>query len=410
MRVALVTPYSWTVPGGVNHHIEHLAAELEARGHEPWIIAPVGVLSPIRRSFDSRRQKAAERFIPMGTAVPLPSNGSRAYISVNPRAVMRMDRALRLGRFDVLHVHEPGTPSVSLAALFLATCPVVGTFHAALDASWAYELAPWLGRMGMDRIDVRIAVSEAAREYPARMFPGDFRIIPNGVTVEKYTPAIGAAKVKGRVFFIGRAEKRKGLGVLLHAFVRLRKRLPHATLVIAGATRAQALEASRLGYGPPLDLEGVEALGWVLDDEKIAQLACAEVMCAPSVAAESFGIVLAEAMAAGVPIVASDLPGYRSVLRDGEAGRLVPPGEPALLADALYEVLQDGGERRRLTTAGLAAAEKLSWKRVTDEIVAAYEDALAAGDRPGVHGLPGRPWFGRALLEYRLTGGRAGRE
>jgi phosphatidylinositol alpha-mannosyltransferase len=345
----------------------------------------------------------------MGTAVPLPSNGSRSYISVNPRVVLRMDRAVRHGRFDVLHVHEPGVPSVSLAAVFLATSPVVGTFHAALESSWGYEYAPWLGRMGMERLDVRIAVSEAAREFPARLYPGDYRIIPNGVTVEKYAPAVGATKVKGRVFFIGRAEKRKGLGVLLHAFARLRRRLPHVTLVIAGATRGQALEASRLGYGPPLDLEGVEALGWVIDDEKIAQLAKAEVVCAPSLAAESFGIVLAEAMAAGVPVVASDLPGYRSVLGNGEAGRLVPPGEPALLADALYDLLQDADERRRLAAAGLATAQRLSWARVTDEIITAYEDALAVGDRPGIHGLPGRPWFGRALLEYTRTGGQAGR-
>ena len=188
-------------------------------------------------------------------------------------------------------------------------------------------------------------------------YPGDYRIIPNGVSVGKYAPAVGAAKVKGRVFFIGRAEKRKGLGVLLHAFARLRRRMPHASLVIAGATRGQALEASRLGYGPPLDLAGVEALGWVVDDEKVAQLGKAEVVCAPSLAAESFGIVLAEAMAAGVPVVASDLPGYRSVLRDGEAGRLVPPGDPALLAEALYEMLQDDEKRRRLAVAGLAAAE-----------------------------------------------------
>ncbi|MCX6374402.1 MAG: glycosyltransferase [Actinobacteria bacterium] len=169
------------------------------------------------------------------------------------------------------------------------------------------------------------------------------------------------------------------------------------------------MEASRLAYGPPLDLAGVEALGWVADDEKVAQLGQAEVVCAPSLAAESFGIVLAEAMAAGVPVVASDLPGYRSVLLDGEAGRLVPPGQPALLADALYDVLQDDHERQRLRAAGLAAAQRLSWGRVTDEILDAYEDALAAGDRPGIHGLPGRPWFGRALLDYGLTKGRAGR-
>ena len=410
MRVGLVTPYSWTVPGGVNHHIEHLAAELEARGHEPWIIAPVGALTPRRRTVDSRRQPWAEHFIPMGTAVPIPSNGSRSYLGINPRVALRMDRALRYGRFDVLHVHEPGVPWVGLAAVFLATSPVVATFHAALESSFGYEYMPWLGRLGMDRIDVRIAVSEAAREFPARLYPGDYRVIPNGVTAELYAPAIGVTKVKSRVLFIGRAERRKGLRVLLEAFARLRTRVPEASLVIAGASRRQVAEEARTGFGTSLDVTGVEALGWVADEEKVAQLGEAEVLCAPSLAAESFGIVLAEGMAAGVPVVASDLPGYRAVLRDGAAGRLVPPGDPEALAGALEALLGDEDERRRLAAVGLAAAADLSWCRVTDEIVKAYEDAVAVGDRPGYHGLPGRPWFGRALLDYTLSGGRAGRD
>ena len=329
MRVGLVTAYSWTVPGGVNHHVEHLAAELEARGHEAWIIAPVGALSPGRRAVDSRRHPNAERFIPMGTTVPIPSNGSRAYLNTSPRVVMRMDRAVRSRRFDLMHVHEPFTPSVAMAAVLLAASPVVGTFHAALEKSTAYDSMAWLLRILNKRLDVRIAVSEAAREFPASRYPDAFRIIPNGVSVEKYAPAVGAAKVKGRVLFIGRAERRKGLIVLLPAFALLRERLPHATLVIAGASRRQVADVSRLAAGAPFDLTGVEALGWVDDEEKVAQLAKAEVLCAPSLSAESFGIVLAEGMAAGVPVVASDLPGYRSVLGDGEAGRLVHPASRA---------------------------------------------------------------------------------
>ncbi|MBE0528228.1 MAG: glycosyltransferase [Thermoleophilia bacterium] len=376
MRVGLVTPYSWTVPGGVNHHIEHLAAELEERGHEPWIIAPMGVLSPTRRAMDSRRQLAAERFIPMGTAVPLPSNGSRAYISINPRVVLRMDRALRYGRFDVLHIHEPGVPSVSLAAVFLAASPVVATFHAALSSSFGYEYFEWLGHMGMKRIDVCIAVSEAAREFPASLFPCDFRIIPNGVAVEKYAPALGAAKVEGRILFIGRAEKRKGLGVLLHAFKELRQRLPHATLVIAGATRGQALEESRVGLGPPLDLEGVEALGWVADDEKVALLAEAEVVCAPSLAAESFGIVLAEAMASGRAVVASDIPGYRSVVQPGVNGVVSPPGNVPALAEAIVALVEDPERRAALAQRGRVRALEFAWPHITDRIEAVYRDVL----------------------------------
>ncbi|MFA4965068.1 MAG: glycosyltransferase family 4 protein [Thermoleophilia bacterium] len=408
MRVGLVTPYSWTVPGGVNNHVEYLSAELEGRGHEVWIIAPVGALTPRRRSVDSRQQPWAERFIPMGAAVPVPSNGSRAYLGLSPRVFTRMDRALRYGRFDVVHVHEPCTPTVAGAAVLLASSPVVGTFHAALVRSFGYERLAWLAAAVMRCIDVRIAVSEAAREYPAGRFPGDYRIIPNGLAVEKYAPALGAAKVKGRILFIGRADRRKGLSVLLPAFARLRERLPHASLVIAGASRRQVFEAARTSLFEAPDLRGVEPLGWVADDVKVAQLAEAELVCAPSLAAESFGIVLAEAMAAGVPVVASDLPGYRSVLRGGIAGRLVPPGEPSALADALAELLGDEERRRRLAAAGIAAAADLSWRHVTDAIVTAYEDSLIAGARRGSSGLPGPAWFGHAVAQCVVAGSRSG--
>ncbi len=408
MRVGLVSPYSWTVPGGVNHHVEHLAEELEKRGHETWIIAPVGAVTPARRSVDSRRQAMAERFIPMGSAFPMPSNGSLAYLNFSPQVFARMDRAIRYTRFDVLHVHEPATPIVSGLAVAMATSPVIGTFHAALDASPFYDGFKPIASAVMRRIDVRVAVSEAARAFPQSRFPGPYRIIPNGIPVEKYAPAVGAPKVRGRIVFVGRAERRKGLGVLLQAFTLLRERAPHATLVVAGATRRQMLETDRNGTGLPVDLAGVEALGWVADEEKIAHLGAAEILCAPSLAAESFGIVLAEAMAAGVPVVASDLPGYRAVLRDGQAGRLTPPGDPVALADALYDVLEDEEERRRLTAAGSAAAAELSWSRITGRIIEAYEDALAAPRVRGLHGLPGRPSFGRAMLEYAVWSRRSG--
>lgn len=396
------------MPGGVNHHIEHLAAELEARGHEPWIIAPVGAMTPARRHVDSRRQAVTERFIPMGNALPVPTNGSLAYVNCSPQIGGRMDRAIRYSRFDILHVHEPCTPAVAMMAVLMATSPVVGTFHAALESSFLYDRGRFLATPVMKRVDVRIAVSEAARSFPQSRYPGPFRIIPNGVPVEKYAPAVGAAKVPGRILFVGRAEPRKGLGVLLQAFALLRKRMPDATLVVAGATRRQVLETERVGSDLPVDLTGVEALGWVDDEVKVAQLGEAEILCAPSRAAESFGIVLAEGMAAGVPVVASNLPGYRAVLRDGEAGRLTPPGDPVALAEALYGLLQDEAERRRLTAAGIAAAADLSWAQITDRIVEAYEDALAMPRVRGLHGLPGRPAGYRALLEYAIWARRSG--
>ncbi len=383
MRIGLVTPYSWTVPGGVNHHVEHLAAELEERGHEAWIMAPVGAMSLFsRRSVDGHRNAVAERFIPMGAAFSFPANGSRAHMAISPHAFWRVEQALRYHHFDLLHVHEPCVPMISPAAILLADVPVVGTFHAALERSFGYEHLRSLVVALMRRIDVRIAVSEAARDYPARCYPGEYRIIPNGIAAEKYAPAVGARKVEGRILFIGRAEQRKGLGVLLDAFAEVRARLPHASLVVAGATLAEVAEAARARRRPP-DLAGVEALGWVVEEQKVAQLAAAQVVCTPSLAGESFGIVLAEAMAAGVPVVASDLPGYRAVLQDGEAGRLVPPNQPAQLAAALLELLNEEALRRKLVAAGLVAADRLSWKYVTDAIMQSYDDAIVRMQRSG---------------------------
>jgi phosphatidyl-myo-inositol alpha-mannosyltransferase len=406
VRVGLVSPYSWTVPGGVNHHVEHLAEELGARGHETWIIAPVGALTPSRRQVDSRRHKHTERFIPMGNGVPVPTNGSMAYVNFSPQIMARMDRAIRYGRFDVIHVHEPCTPMVAMMSVLMAASPVVATFHAALEKSAFYDHGRFAAAAVMRRLDVRIAVSEAARSFPESRFPGEFRIIPNGVPVEDYLPARSVAKTRGRILFVGRAEPRKGLGVLLQAFTLLKKRAPHATLVVAGATHRQVLETERNGI--PTDLTGVDALGWVDDRDKVEQLGEAEILCAPSLAAESFGIVLAEGMAAGVPVVASDLKGYRAVLRDGEAGRLTPPGDPVALADALFDLLEDGEERRRLTAAGIAAAEELSWARITDLIEEAYRDALASPRVRGVHGLPGRPPYPHAVMEYVIWATRTG--
>jgi phosphatidylinositol alpha-mannosyltransferase len=400
VRIGLVSPYSWTVPGGVNHHVEHLAAELEERGHEPWILAPVGAPVLSRRSVGSRRHPSAERFVPLGGALPLPANGSRAYMALFPQAMARVDRAIRFGRFDLLHVHEPFTPLVAAAAVLFATSPVVGTFHAARDPETSFEGLEWVIREIARRVDVRIAVSEAAQVWSATRYGGEYRIIPNGVSVERLLPARDAEKVDGRILFIGRADPRKGLQVLLPAFAQVRQHLPRASLVIAGATERQVHETVRGLSRDPLDLGGVEALGWVDHDEKVAQLGRAQLVCAPSLDGESFGIVLAEAMAAGVPVVASDLPGYRAVLKSGGCGRLVPPGDVAALGESLAELLGDPDERRRLTAAGTAAAEDLSWRRVTDSILAAYDDALATPARRGHHGLPGRPWLGRALVEY----------
>lgn len=408
MRVGLVTPYSWMIPGGVNQHVEHLAHELERRGHEAWILAPAGVVAPSWRPPNGRRlSAAAERFVPLGTACAVRSNGSRAYVTLSPRVLLRVERALRRQRFDLVHVHEPFVPLVSAAAVVLASSPVVATFHAALDSAPLYHVLPATLRELAARIDVRIAVSDLAWAYPARLLPGDYRIIPNGVSMDEYTASAGRTRVPGRICFVGRAEPRKGLGVLVRAFTSVRRRHPQATLHVVGATHRQMMEQLHVGSGQTLDLAGVEVYGWVTDEEKAEQLAQAQIVCVPSLTSESFGIVLAEAMAAGAPVVASDLPGYRSVLRDGAAGRLVPPNDVPRLAACLDELLRDPEERERLATAGRVVARELSWPHVADQILAVYDEALRVGARSRAHG---RPSGLIARLSWDLTRALAARD
>ena len=370
MRVGLVTPYSWTVPGGVNDHIANLAYQLERRGHEPWVLGPVG--GPGRS-----RQQLPERFIPVGSAVPFRSNGSKAYINTCFWMLQRMERILAANPFDILHCHEPCTPSVSASVVMRRNAPVVGTFHAALSDSLLYRYLHPLAKWVIESLTVRIAVSDAAKEFVEARFGGEYRIIPNGVAVERYRAAREGQRLPGRILFIGRAEPRKGLGVLLRAFVRLRERHPEATLVLVGPMWAHVHAlADRPGSGLPWPIPGIAALGRVTDEVKVAEMATAEVLCVPSVEGESFGIVLAEGLAAGLPVVASDLPGYRSVLRDGRAGVLVPPGDDEELARALHALLADEARRRALAEAGTVVAEELSWERVADQVIRAYEDAL----------------------------------
>lgn len=402
LRIGLATPYSWTVPGGVNAHVEQLAAELERRGHRTWVLAPVGVVVG-RRRVDSRRVHSAVRLAPMGTSVPIRSNGSFAYLNVSPGVVMRMDRTIRELRLDVLHVHEPFTPSVAMAAVLLAASPVVGTFHAATADTSMYDRWAWLNRIIADHLDARIAVSDAALEVPADRYPGDYLVIPNGIRTSSFVPARDMPKVPGRILFIGRAEPRKGLAVLLSAFAALRGRRPEATLVVAGATRRQVLaEAALAGDGVPIGLDGVTALGFVGHAEKVRRLGEAELVCAPSLHGESFGVVLVEAMAAGTPVVASDLPGYRSVVRHGVAGRLAPPGDPVALSHALEDVLDDQALRQRLRSSGLAVAAEHDWQRVAGQLEEVYRHVASLDLPRGRHGQPGRPWFGKALFQYYL--------
>ena len=352
MRVALVCPYAWDRPGGVQSHIRSLAPALARRGHDVSVVAPAS----------TRRIAGADvhdvyRVVFVGTSFPVPANGSVAPISFGPRAAARLKT--ELGRIDpdVVHVHEPLIPSLSLLALGATHRPIVGTFHAARDASLGYRAAQtWLRRRAA-RIHRRTAVSDAALALARRYFPGDYTLTPNGVDVERFATArpldLGTTPT---ILFVGRIERRKGLEVLIQAVAGLRDR--DVRLVVVG--NGPRLRASRLLAG---NLRINSAWLGRLSDEDVARVyRSADVYCAPNLGLESFGIVLLEAMAAGTPIVCSDLDAFRRVA--GGVARLVPAGNAPLLAEALRDALAGGGEVVSRVEAGGDRASGYDWARL----------------------------------------------
>lgn len=374
MRVGLVSPYSWHVPSGVNDHIASLANELETLGHEAWIIAPNGSsLSPWRRG------AVPERFISAGSAVPFSSNGSKAHVNVSPFMPWRMSSILKRCDFDLLHLHEPLVPTVTGSSLLVAGMPVVGTFHAAGSSSPLYRAFSPAVRYAIRRLSVRIAVSETARAFVARDFPGEYRVIPNGVRIADYAPARHGTKVPGRILFVGRAEPRKGLQVLLQAFARVRELRPDAGLVLVGPEWSQTRWAvTGVDGRKQWPVPNVAAMGRTGHEDKVREMGEAEILCVPSLSGESFGLVLVEGLAAGLPIVASDLPSYRAVLDGGTLGQLVPVGDSEALAAHLVRLLDDPVRRARLRDEGFRAVEQYSWRTVVTQVLEAYETALAA--------------------------------
>jgi phosphatidylinositol alpha-mannosyltransferase len=372
MRIALVSPYDYPFPGGVTEHIAALAAGLERRGHD------VRVLSP---SSSRGEQLGGDRVYRLGSVVRVPYHGSWARITLSLGLRRKVRAILERERFDVVHLHEPLLPTLPLTVLALARAATVGTFHAYWDRSLFYALGRPLLRRAFDRLDGRIAVSEAARRYVGRYFPGEYTLIPNGVDTSRFRPDLEPLPAAGgagpSVLFVGRLERRKGFVHLLRAFARLGRTLPEARLLVAGAyggaeRRRFAGTAAQLGAGR------VAFLG-PLDPAELARCyASADVFCAPSLGGESFGIVLLEAMAAGRPVVCSDIPGYREVVQPGRQGLLVPPADEPALAAALLRLLADPALRAALGSAGRRRAAGFDWELVTARVEAAYGAALAA--------------------------------
>lgn len=362
MKIVLVTPYSWTTPGGVNSHVSGLAEALIARGHEARVLAPAD-------------GKVPPGVVSLGRTVPIPYNGSVARLAFGPRVVGRIRVALHRTRPDVVHVHEPFAPSASLlAVLFRARRPVVATFHADAPGSRVYRAARPLLRPLYRRLAARIAVSAAARDTVSKVFgPGDVLVIPNGISTRRFASVPPPDPASRTVVFLGRLEQRKGAHVLLAAVPRLRERVPSVRVVIAGDGPARrALEES-----VPADArDAVEFRGRV-EPERLADLfAEASVVCVPSLGGESFGIVLLEAMAAGRPVVASAIPGYAAVVRDGTDGTLVPPGDPEALASSLELLLRDPAAAKVRGEAARVRAAEYDWSRLVERVEDVYRRAL----------------------------------
>lgn len=368
MRVALVCPYAWEAAGGVQVHVRQLAWRLRERGHEVVVLAPTTA-------------QASEPWLrSVGRPIRVPYRGTVAPIA--PFSRRRTRAALASFRPDLVHVHEPLTPSASMFATLAADAPVVATFHAYLDRSRAMELAAPVLRMVWDRIALAVAVSEAAATFLRRALPdAALEIVPNGVDVgafaEPGSPAGGLTEGR-RIVWVNRLDPQKGFPIAVAAFSKVLADVPDAALVVLGDGR----DREALGLLTEATRSRIDMCGSVPNDRIPDYHAACEVFVSPAVGQESFGIALVEAMAAGLPVVATDIPGYREVVTDGVEGLLVPPRDPEALAAGLVRVLRDPGLARRLGEAGRERARAYDWPIVVDRLAELYGRALGSDREP----------------------------
>ena len=359
MKVGLVAPYPWDVPGGVVAHVRDLAETLLLLGHD------VSVMTPL----DDEDTPVPSYVVRGGRTVPIPFNGSVSRLVFGPVSAPRVRRWIHDGEFDVLHLHSPETLSLSLLALFNARGPIVGTFHAANPRSRVMAMLQSPLQVQMEKLNGRIAVSPAARKTIVEHLGGDAVLIPNGVHVRRFqesTPLPGWPGEHGALGFVGRVdEPRKGLTVLFDAFARLRRTHPQVRLLIAGPGDIDRVP------------DGVTVLGQVSDEVKAQVFRSVDVFVAPNTGGESFGIILLEAMAAGTAIVASDLDAFRRVLNDGEAGQLATVGDAESLAYACATLVDSPARRATLAAAGRAIVGRYDWSVVAAEILHVYDMAIA---------------------------------
>ncbi len=372
MKIALVTPYDYPYPGGVTEHITALDRYFRALGHDTRIIA----------ASSTDEDVLSDHVIKVSGAVsPVPFSGSKARITLSPPVYQRVKKILKDEDFDVVHVHEPSVPMLSLAVLRHSHALNVGTFHAYRESNAVYEYARPLVKRVLGRLDGRIFVSEPVREYITHYFPGDYTIIPNGIDCARFaSPDIKPIERfnDGRpsILFVGRLEQRKGFRHLLRAYPYIKRAVPEVRLIVVGAYGDDE-KNPLVRYARTHRLRGIHFVGYVSPEEMPRYYRSATLFCAPSTGFESFGIVLLEAMAAGLPIVASDIAGYRAVLENCAEGFLVPPGDEQVIADSIIDLLRDPARREQMGNCGRRKASQYDWNIIAQRVMDYYASLIA---------------------------------
>lgn len=367
MKIALVSPYDYAGPGGVNNHISHLADQFVRMGHQVKVLAPCS----------ARKTDLGKDDISVGRVIAIPHNGSIAAITLSWWAMPRVKAILAEEAFDIVHLHEPICPLLPWMVLSLSDSVNIGSFHAYYERSFWYRIGGWtIGRMLVRKLHGRVAVSEAARECINRYLPSDYRLIPNGIDVERFSnsasPITEFCDGKLNILFVGRLEERKGIVYLLRAYEQVKREYPRSRLIVVGpGGSAFQREVAKKG------IKDVVFAGYVPQTDLPRYYHTADIFCAPSVGKESFGVILLEAMAAGKPIIASDITGYSQLVTAGEEALLVPPKDAGALAQALGFLLGDAALRQRMGAAGKRKVERYSWKNIAQQTMDYYLEVLA---------------------------------